>query len=492
MKYLILILIVITLITLLCFGTNNTKEQFKKDGMYTKTIVKVHSQNVKFNWKEPYKNSNSFESIGSGFFIDTQGHILTCSHVVNNSIKAYVTIPYIGKKKYDVDILSLSPHYDIALLKIKNYQNKDFIQLGNSDKIKSGDPVMAMGYPLGQDHLKKTAGIVSGYHKGFIQTDAPINPGNSGGPLINENGKVIGINSFGYSASVADNIKYAIPINNYKLLEKEMYQQSSNKLVLPSILGGSFNNSTNEMLELNKNDDCKTGYYINTVFKNGPLDITGVKEGDILCKIDNYPLDNFGESNVSWSNEKMSIFDIFNKNYRVNEKINLEILRNGKILKKEVTTAPNTYFNIRELYPQYEKINYVVFGGIIIMDLTNNHLESYADYYKYKKIKNKVNNLLIISYIFPGSYVRKMKVLNENDILVEANNQKVNTIDEYIDALKKPIKQNGKSYILLKTEENKKIIMDLDTLIKEEDFLSNKFKYDKNKELLDYYSSNNK
>ena len=202
MQYILYILILFIVIY-----SFKTREIYDSTDHLKDIIVKIYSQNIKFNWLEPYKNDSSYESIGTGFFI-AEDIILTASHVIEKSIRVDITIPSIGKKKFKADVLSLQPYYDFALLKVKGIKSKNVLKLGNSNKIKSGNKVIAVGYPLGQDKIKLTAGIISGIHEGEIQTDAPINPGNSGGPLLNENNEVIGINVSGYTH--ADNIGYAV------------------------------------------------------------------------------------------------------------------------------------------------------------------------------------------------------------------------------------------------------------------------------------------
>ena len=107
---------------------------------------------------------------------------------------------------------------DLALLKIKDYQNEYFLNLGNSDEINQQDKVIAVGYPLSSDNLKFSSGIISGLHGILLQTDAPINEGNSGGPLVKLNIEtnqyyVLGVNSSKVKSSIADNIGYSVPIN---------------------------------------------------------------------------------------------------------------------------------------------------------------------------------------------------------------------------------------------------------------------------------------
>jgi serine protease Do len=157
---------------------------------------------------------------GSGFFISADGYILTNNHVVQNAIKIKITD--INKKEYVAKKIGVDPKTDLALLKIKG-SGFPYIQLGDSDALEVGEWVLAIGNPLGQD-LSVTSGIVSAKgrqlsglevdYQNFIQTDAAINQGNSGGPLLNMEGKAIGINSAILSTSGGSiGIGFAIPAN---------------------------------------------------------------------------------------------------------------------------------------------------------------------------------------------------------------------------------------------------------------------------------------
>ena len=221
--YLIIILIIALYSIYFCKDYDKFKNLNIK---FEKSIFQIHSQNIKFNWIEPFKYQKSYESIGTCFLIDKKGYILTCSHVINNSIRVFVSLPAIGKKTFEAEVINFCPRIDIALIKIK--ENKEFIknfnnkikplELGNSDKITPGEKLLALGYPLGEDKLKRTSGIISGIQDGRIQTDTPMNAGNSGGPLINRKGEVIGINFAIHKKGM--NIGYAVPINQYHILER--------------------------------------------------------------------------------------------------------------------------------------------------------------------------------------------------------------------------------------------------------------------------------
>ena len=162
---------------------------------------------------------------GSGFIVSSDGYVLTCSHVVGDPEADY-TIIIDHEHKYSAKVLAKDSMIDVAVLKI-DAKNPPFLEMGDSDKIELGETVVAIGNPLGEFEDTLSAGIISGLSRkitafggpamnatslrGLIQTDAAINPGNSGGPLVNMEGKVVGINSA--TIMGAQNIGFAIPIN---------------------------------------------------------------------------------------------------------------------------------------------------------------------------------------------------------------------------------------------------------------------------------------
>ena len=343
----------------------------------SKKTVKVISQKIEMDWFHPYKNSSTSKSIGSGFFINDKGYILTCSHVVQNAKSIFIEIPNLGDEKIEVKLVNLCPDLDLALLKTVSYKNTDFYNLHNNEyiySIKPGCDVYAIGFPLGQDNLKYTKGIISGRQHALIQTDTPINPGNSGGPLLLD-GKVIGINTSGIM--LANNIGYATPISYFYLIKDLLFKKKTEIIKRP-FLGLSIQNSNQSLIDISQSH-CKSGVYVKHVFKKSPIESSGIKKGDILCKINDIEIDNFGLFNKEWFNEKMRFEDIL-KTIKNNDFIDIEYSRKAKKYKKKFKYS-NFDLIINTKVPLYEKteIDYEVFSGMIIMNLTNNHLQKIMD-----------------------------------------------------------------------------------------------------------------
>ena len=468
-----------------------------KDNL-TSTIVKIISNNVTFNWFKPYKTADESESIGTGFFINKDGYILTCSHVVIDSINLFITIPSIGKERIEVEVVGICDDSDLALLKTKSYKNTHWLKLGDSDQIKPGDNVTAIGYPLGQDRLKQTSGIISGRQDNHFQTDTPINPGNSGGPLVNQNFDVIGVNSS--KMMFADNVGYATPIYQFNIIHNMMIDKlnkpKEEKMITKPNLYCNFNNTSEDLIKYYGGlNVCPSGYYIKKIHEHSVLSNHGLKNGDILCEFGTeshmYKIDNYGECKTEWSDEKVHIYDIMHR-YTLNDQLKLKYWRkNSNEIKEEIIDF-KTFKQpiIRPYYRMYDEIDYIIFGGFIVMKLTGNHLEELfnMDIPKkmidhlamYAHLKNRFEEVLIITQIFPGSHLTKIESLHIGDIISCVNNIPVKTLDEFRSAIKKVHTVDNEHFIKYKTKLNTVVVCNLKTLLNEEEFLSNNFKYKKN------------
>lgn len=459
----------------------------------SKKTVKVISQLIRSDWIHPYRNSKTSSSIGSGFFINDEGLILTCSHVIEEAVKVFIEVPHHGDEKMEVDVVGLCPKLDIALLKTRNYKNEEYYELHEQNHIydiKPGADVYAIGFPLGQENIKYTKGIISGRQYGLIQTDTPINPGNSGGPLLLDD-KVIGINSSGIL--FANNIGYATPIAYYYLIKNEL-MDSNKRLIYRPFMGLSYQNSNKPLLDIKK-CSCESGIYVKRVFEGSPLEKSGLKKDDIICSIGGMKIDNFGLLDKMWFNEKMQIDDYL-KTIKNNGEIPIEYWRGKKLIKKKFKYFP-FQLTLHELFPLYEnkEFEYEVFGGFIVTQLTMNTLKKIINAIL-SKISNKnsvskrINNILsfldsekrtenrlIITHIFPNSYLDNLDMLSSYDIIESVNGKKCRTMEEYRKAIINPIKVDGKKYIEIVTDLNNRGIIDVNEIMKNEVIFSKTYKY---------------
>jgi S1-C subfamily serine protease len=220
---------------------------------------------------------------GSGFLIDTEGHVLTNAHVVEGAEQVEVQLGEDGEPE-GAEVVGTDPSSDIALLKIDDSKGAVPLPLGDSSRADVGDPVVAIGNPFGLDRTV-TTGIVSALQRqiqapnGFsisdvIQTDAAINPGNSGGPLLDGSGRVIGINSQIASQSGGnEGVGFAVPISTAQDVVNQLLSSGEVTRAYIGITGGDINSDIAEALNL----PVAQGVIVERVFDGGPADSAGIK-----------------------------------------------------------------------------------------------------------------------------------------------------------------------------------------------------------------------
>jgi S1-C subfamily serine protease len=244
----------------------------------------------------PFGGSGGGTATGSGFVIDHEGHILTNAHVVDGAQKIEVTLGNTDNSQpVSAQVVGKDPSTDVAMLKVNAPADELHpLQLGDSSALSVGDPVVAIGNPFGLDRTA-TAGIVSALQRqikspnGFtidnvIQTDAAINPGNSGGPLLDGNGRVIGINSQIESPNGGGNvgIGFAVPINTVRQVANQLLADGK---VEHAFLGISGTNVTSQLSDV-LNLGVQQGALVETVVPNGPAAKAGIKGGNATASID--------------------------------------------------------------------------------------------------------------------------------------------------------------------------------------------------------------
>ena len=242
--------------------------------------------------EEDYGLSNRriIESLGSGFIIDPDGYVLTSLHVVSEATTIRLRLH--DGRELDGKVVGRDPKTDIALLKMNNSENLKHLELGDSSALRVGDWVIAIGNPFGLSGTV-TAGIISAVgrkdlslsrevdYTNFIQTDASINPGNSGGPLINIEGKVVGVNTA--ISRKGQGIGFAIPINMAKVIIPQLKTLGR---VARSYLG-VYIDHVPELICQQLGWDKPRGAMVSKVIKDGPAHIAGLRLGDIILSFDN-------------------------------------------------------------------------------------------------------------------------------------------------------------------------------------------------------------
>lgn len=285
------------------------------------------------------------EGAGSGVIIDTKGHILTNHHVIRNSDKLEVTLS--DGSRWPARLVGSDPGNDLAVLKIEAPGKKlTVIPMGDSSQLEVGQKVLAIGNPFGLGQTL-TTGIISSLARSIrsesgilindvIQTDAAINPGNSGGPLLDSNGKIIGINSAIISPTGASvGIGFAIPVNTAKRILPDLI--SKGRVSYPWIgasvypLIPEFSNYLGLIAE--------RGAMIMEIVPNGPADKAGLRGGNRRVQVGNSLIIIGGDVITEFNSEKVNSSDDLIRtirDHRPGDNIKLKILRSGRFLRVNV------------------------------------------------------------------------------------------------------------------------------------------------------------
>jgi len=276
---------------------------------------------------------------GSGVILTQDGYVLTNNHVVDGTNQ--ITIIMADGSQVPAKLIGTDKYADLAVLKIDS-QIQAVAKFGNSDTLKPGESVIAIGSPLGDFKNTVTVGVVSatgrtidtgnGYQmEDLIQTDAAINHGNSGGPLVDLNGEVIGINTLivrgtGFGGDVAEGLGFAIPSNTAQAVADQIIQ---NGYFARPYLGIQWQPISPQIADA-YGLPVKWGAYISSINPNSPASLAGLKRGDIITKIGDITLD----ADHSYIN---SLFT-----YSPGETINLEVVRGLKTLEIQATLGETT------------------------------------------------------------------------------------------------------------------------------------------------------
>lgn len=447
-------------------------------------VVQVFSQIVPFNWLEPYAISEQYETRASGFFIDNQGYIITGAHVVDQARSIWIQMPAFGQKIFTVDLVGFCPERDLALLALKK-EDKQFIEtaiggipflpLGDSDVLKRTDPVLVLGYPLGQYRVKSSTGVISGWESGagrsWIQITAPINPGNSGGPLVNQFGQVIGMAISAVFAS--QNVGYAIPINELKIVLGSLYASG---LVRRPYLGVAFNFGS-DALARSLGNPVPSGLYINKVLARSLVAQAGLQAGDMLYAFNGLKVDAFGDVSSPWSSDKISIFDLLSR-LHLGQELDLIIYRKGEELSLSCKFELIEPYPVRTIFPDYEPIDYEAIAGMVVMQLTDDHInllvEQVPYLLEYTKLEKRTEPVLVISHILPGSQAQLSRALTPGALIEELNGRKVTTIETFRFALQESVKTG---FLTVKTADQIAVAFNFKQVAEDELRLSEYFDY---------------
>ncbi|MAZ94280.1 MAG: hypothetical protein CMF58_07635 [Lentimicrobiaceae bacterium] len=391
----------------------------------TKIISRTNSYDDFFGQFKEYfhqypQRSNSYVAFGSGVIISSDGYIVTNNHVIDGADK--ITITFNDERETDAEIIGVDPSTDLALLKVKE-KDLPFISFGNSDNVKVGEWVLAVGNPFDLNSTV-TAGIVSAKARNinilggqsaiesFIQTDAVVNRGNSGGALVNTIGDLVGINAaIASHTGVYEGYSFAIPVNIVRKVVNDLIEFGE---VQRGYLGVQIQDINAEFAKANDLENTK-GIYVASVMKNSGAYEAGIEEGDIIIAV-----------NETKTNTLSTLLGLIGQ-YNPGAIVTVKIERNGVSLSKEVTLknkngtlaairSSDVFFNellgadLQQLSNE-DKDELNISSGLKVMKITNGILS-----------RSGINEGFIITEI------NNSDVDTESELLSSINNTKKNII----------------------------------------------------------------
>jgi len=358
----------------------------------------------------PYGNSGgrALQGAGSGVIITPDGYIVTNNHVIDGASEIEVTLN--NNKTYKAEVIGSDSMSDIALIKVDAEEDLDYIPFGNSNNLELGEWVLAVGNPF---NLKSTvtAGIISAKARdlnvrdsspqSFIQTDAAINPGNSGGALVNINGELIGINT-AISSPSGSYIGYAfaVPSNNARKIVEDIMEFGDVKKGILGIRGLGITPEAIRQLELQESQ----GVFVSEVTPGSGADKSGIRQKDIIRKIDNIAINKFSDL-TGYINSK-----------RPGDEVNVTLLRDGKEKEVNVKLTELNVFAIPVL-------------GLEVTDASSEELKAY-------KAPNGVRINRTLNEDLPSAEL-------VGGIIAEINNQKVSSIRDVEEIMQSRTKSNS-------------------------------------------------
>ena len=368
-------------------------------------------------------------ALGSGFIIDEKGIVVTNNHVIQGAEDIFVRVN--GDKDFKAKVLGSDAGMDLAVLQIESDEKFKPVKFGNSNNSRIGDWVIAIGNPFGLGGTV-TAGIISARNRSiglsryedFIQTDASINQGNSGGPLFNMDGEVIGINTaiLGQSGSIG--IGFAIPSNSAKKVINQLIEFGETKR---GWLGVRIQSVSEEIAEVEKLDRPR-GALVASVADNSPSDEAGIKAGDIILEFDGKLIDQMKELPKIVAETD------------VGKKVEVKVWRNKREITKEIILGrleTSDDFKSQEMLTEKPKENKIEGLKITVRLLDKQDIQ--------ERNLPKETSGVVITKIEKDSPINYLQV---NDIIVEAQKKKINTIGDLDNIVKMTLRSSQKTLLI--------------------------------------------
>ncbi len=385
-----------------------------------------------FRYREPPEGGTETQSRGSGFFVDSEGHILTNHHVIQSK-EADIVVMLSNDKRYDAEVIGLDPESDLALIKIDTDEELPVAPLGDSDRLRVGDWVAAIGNPFGLDRTL-THGVVSALgrtglafggarggqtrpaYQDYIQTDASINFGNSGGPLVDIRGEVIGVNSAITSPSGGNvGIGFAIPINIAKHVIADLKEHGR---VIRGWLGVQIAKLTPELAE-GKGIEGVEGVLVVDVIDDSPADDAGFERGDVVLSVEGKPV-------TTPTELQLMIADM-----PVGQTVRIEVMRDKSKKTVRVTLGERDTDVVAQREVKLE------WPGMDVVDASSQQARSLG--------VQEEEGVVVVRV--QGSGAAAEAGIRRGDLILEVQEEPVRDVDEY-DRLIEEVRESGKPAVV--------------------------------------------
>ena len=369
-------------------------------------------------------------ALGSGFIIDEKGLVITNNHVIQDADDIIVRVN--GDQEFKAKVLGADPLMDIAVLQLETDEKFIPVSFGDSDKARIGDWVIAIGNPFGLGGTV-TAGIISARNRSiglsryedFIQTDASINSGNSGGPLFDMEGNVIGINTAILGRNGSIGIGFSIPSNSAQIVINQLIEFGETKR---GWLGVRIQDVTKEIAEVEKLDKPR-GALVASVAENSPSEKAGIKAGDIILE--------FNGKKINQMKELPAIV----ARTQVGKNVDVKIWRDKKEIIKNVLLGrleTSEDFKVSEKQKTIDTIDQIEDLKIAVRSLNKEDIKN-------RKLPNQTTGLVITSIQNNSPLVGSVEV---NSIIVEAQKERIKSIDDLKQITKQVLNSNQKTILL--------------------------------------------
>ena len=370
------------------------------------------------------------QALGSGFIIDEQGYIITNYHVIENA--SSINVVLFDNTEVEADIIGGDEKTDLALIKIEPPYKLQKAEFGNSDELRVGDWVLAIGNPFGLGG-SVSAGIVSaksrdiaaGPYDNFIQTDASINQGSSGGPMFNMKGEVIGINTALFS-NTGNNmgVGFAIPINTAGWIAGQLEQSG---IVKRGWIGVTIQNNNQETAK-NMNLKNTQGVIVSAIAENSPASKAGLLVGDIIM--------NFGEKEINTSKD----FSRMVAESPIGKEISLMVWRSGKIISINIPVVEMPSVAQKNKPQQQEKDSITQKTGLKLAEITPEVLKLY-------NLSPSTMGLVVVSV--EANSEGASQGIKKGDVLLKIDKKDVMTLDAVKSYIREAEQENYRPIMLL-------------------------------------------